>query len=223
MAASFLKHSEDQTVVALTAVLRAVSRAGWEGRSFADWGVIAAPNFFGRMGNAVTIQRFCREGAWGISPHLIPHQSLHAASGTISQALKIYGPNFGVGGGADSSIEAFLLAATLMSEMRVPGIWLVLTGHESELIPSHGEHPAAPTPPCAATAMALTPADEPTDLFALGIGSGILPVRLDDAPEFRLGDLIDELGRPEPRPCRVWRLGNMGWLELDPDGRGTSQ
>src|SRR5215469_11089071 len=52
--ASFLRHSEEQTVVALTAVLRAVTRAGWEGRSFADWGIVAAGNFFGRNGMAQT-------------------------------------------------------------------------------------------------------------------------------------------------------------------------
>src|SRR5436190_23051960 len=72
LAPSFLKHAEDQSVVALSAVLRAVAHRDWAGRSFADWGVVAAPNFFGRHGIAQTVQKYAQEGAWGVSPHLIP-------------------------------------------------------------------------------------------------------------------------------------------------------
>src|SRR5205807_3785835 len=64
--ASFLKHSDEQTVAAVAAVHEAISRQGWSGRSFSDWGVIAAPNFFGRGGTASQIQRFAEEGAWGV-------------------------------------------------------------------------------------------------------------------------------------------------------------
>src|SRR5262249_1682783 len=97
--ASLFKHADDQTVAGLRALILAIAAAGWPDKSFSNWGVVAAPNLFGRITTARTIERFQKEGAWGVSPHLIPHQSLHAVSGTISQALAIHGPNFGVGGG----------------------------------------------------------------------------------------------------------------------------
>src|SRR5262249_39770127 len=97
--ASFLKHADEQTVLGLSAVLRAIQDHGLGGTSFTGWGVLGAPRFQGRATMTVAVQRFAAEGAWGISPHLIPHRSLHALSGTISQALRIHGPNFGVGGG----------------------------------------------------------------------------------------------------------------------------
>ena len=42
--------------------------------SFTDWGVIGAPRFMGRAAMAQALQKFDQEGAWGISPHLIPHR-----------------------------------------------------------------------------------------------------------------------------------------------------
>src|ERR1700686_4107846 len=125
---SFLKHSQDQTVVGLMGVLNAVAQQGWQERSFADWSVIAAPDLFGRVALAQTLQRFLQEGAWGVSPQSIPHQSLHAPSGTISQALKIYGPNFGVSGGPNAGPDAFLIAAAMMFDRGLPGLWVVLSG-----------------------------------------------------------------------------------------------
>ncbi len=221
--ASLLKHSEDQAVVALTTVLRAIVRAGWEGRSFADWGVVAAANLFGRCGIAQTVQRFVEEGAWCVSPHLIPHQSLHAVSGTLSQALKCYGPNFGIGGGGQSCRDAFLLAATLLADARVPGLWLVLTGHEREYIPIENGQPAAPPPVCESAALALTRAADADGGLTLRVGP-------DDRqgsellPEFRLTDLIEELTQHE-QPAATWRLGTMGWVELEtlPGGAGRTR
>jgi hypothetical protein len=221
--ATFLKHAEDQTVVALTAVARALSRSGWEGRSFADWGVVAAPNFFGRAGMAQTIHRFAEEGAWGISPHLIPHQSLHAVSGTISQALKIYGPNFGIGGGPNSGSDAFLLAATLLTDERLPGLWLVLTGHEQELIPTPHGQPAAPPPLCEGVALAITRSADADAGLNLRVGPGTHPHEA-PASEFRLTDFLTALTQPEQATAR-WRLGAMGWVELDalPGSGGRSR
>ena len=116
----------------------ALEQQGWQTRSFAAWGVIAAPNFFGRVSNAQSIQRFQAEGAWGVSPHLIPHQSLHGLAGTLSQALKIHGPNFGVSGAPNAGLDALLIAAAMLADGSLPGLWVVLTGHESELIPERG-------------------------------------------------------------------------------------
>src|SRR5688572_8988488 len=64
LSASFLKHAEDQTVVAFQAVLRALGQQAWPAPAFRDWGVVAAPTFFGRTTMAQTMERFRREGAW---------------------------------------------------------------------------------------------------------------------------------------------------------------
>jgi hypothetical protein len=237
MPTSFLKHSEDQTILALKTVLRAIeqhnltrSQAGaWE-REFADWGMIAAPNLFGRASIAQTIQRYQQEGAWGVSPHLIPHQSLHAMSGTISQALKIYGPNFGISGGPNAGPDAFLIAGAMMVDGQLPGMWLVLTGYQSEWIPPLDGRPTT-APMCQAVAFALIPV-EPN---AAGLHLSLGHVRTDaandpgvsalaDMAEFQLGLLVQELSAPTGIATGRWRLADAHWLELDlmslgPEGR----
>src|SRR5262249_46135975 len=104
--ANFLKHADEQTVAALAAVLQAVEEPGLAGTCFTDWGVVAAPCFLGRATLVLALQRYAAEGAWGLSPHFIPHRSQHAVAGTISQALKIHGPNFGAGGGPTGAVDA---------------------------------------------------------------------------------------------------------------------
>src|SRR4051812_38473104 len=47
--AAFLKPADEQTVVAVAAVLQAAAQPGLERVGFADWGVIAAPRFLGRI------------------------------------------------------------------------------------------------------------------------------------------------------------------------------
>ena len=132
---SMLKHADDQTVVGLAAVFRAIHDHRLEPNSFADWGVVAGPRFLGRALFTTALQRFAAEGAWGVSPHLIPHRSLHAVSGTVSQALHLHGPNFGVGGGPNAALEAILAAVALLGADRLPGVWLVLTEWQPELVP----------------------------------------------------------------------------------------
>ena len=95
------------------------------------------------------------EGVWGTSPHLIPHFALHSASGTISLALGLHGPNLGVGGGLHAEAEGFLAALTWLAAGVVPGVWLVLSGWSPELVPD----PRGSAPPageCRALALALT-------------------------------------------------------------------
>jgi hypothetical protein len=210
--ASFLKHAEDATVAAVTAVVAAVERQGWRERSFADWGVIAAPNLFGRITNAQAIERFRTEGAWGISPHLIPHQSLHAMSGTVSQALKIYGPNFGVSGGPNASLDAFLIAAAMLADGSLPGLWLLMTGYESEWIPAPGGRPN-PAPNCLACALALTPTEVGTAGLHLAIGQAASGADLTIFPEFQLGAFAEEWTNAAQAPR--WRLSDTCWLEFD--------
>jgi hypothetical protein len=218
---SLIRHSEEQTVAALWAVCEAVAKMDAKPGAFADWGVIAAPRLMGRPGNASAFERFRQEGPWGISPNMIPHHSLHAVSGTISQIMKTHGPNFGVGNGPQSSIEGWLAAATLLSEGSLPGLWLVIVGHVSEYLPSSGEV-TAEGPACEAVALALTRAvGRPAGLRlrvcpeALVGGGEADRSFLASIPEFSLGLLIDELGGRDEPPAGMWRLPGAGWIEIE--------
>ncbi len=212
--ASLLKHAEDPTVAGVWTVLAALERQGWRERPFADWGVIAAPNLCGRITNALAMDRFRKEGPWGISPHLIPHQSLHAMSGTISQALKIYGPNFGVNGGPNAGPDAFLIAAAMIADGSLPGLWLVMTGYESEWIPAeHGR--LSPAPNCIACALALTPMNLGVAGAHLAIGQTPGSTDLAILPEFQLGLFAEEWTNARRRPVGKWRLSDTCWLEFD--------
>jgi hypothetical protein len=138
---AFLRHADEQTVVGLTAVYQAIHDHQLPA-SFRAWGVVAAPRFIGRPAMAGSLERYPIEGAWGVSPHMIPHRSLHSISGTVSQALKIHGPNFGVGGGPGGEAEVLLTAASLLYARKLPGIWMVLTRLDPELSPAPGGVPA---------------------------------------------------------------------------------
>jgi len=154
--ASFLKHADEQTVVGLAAVYKAIHTFGLQTTCFHDWGVLAAPRFLGRPAMAAALQRFQAEGAWGVSPHLIPHRSLHSISGSISQAFKIHGPNFGVGGGPGAPAEALLAAVSMLEGQRLPGVWVVLSCLDPEQAPDEAGRPAEGTQ-CVGLALALTP------------------------------------------------------------------
>jgi hypothetical protein len=218
MPVSFLKHAEDQTVVAMRTVLAVLEQQGWQARSFADWGVIAAPSFFGRVCSARSFQRFQVDGAWGASPHLIPHQSLHGLSGTLSQALKIHGPNFGVSGAPNAGPDAFLIAAAMLADRALPGLWVVLTGHESEPIPDRATD-TQPTSICHAVVLALTPASSQLAGSHLSIGQVKPEAMLDSPialwPEFHLNLLADEFAAHPHLPNGKWRLADTHWLELE--------
>jgi hypothetical protein len=223
---SFLKHADEQTVAAVAAVFGAVRKHGLDPGGFTTWAVLAAPRFLGRVAMHASLQRFRTEGAWGISPHVIPHRSLHAVSGTISQALKIHGPNYGVGGGPGSWSEAFLTAAALVGDSRVPGVWLVLTGWEPEQAPTAagGINPAAV---CGAVALALTaPRPDWQGLQLRVTGgpwrrpAGLLP-EAEAVKPVNLETLLHALAGPElPRTTVVWQLDRGGWLELRQGGGG---
>jgi hypothetical protein len=160
LAANFCKHADEQTVAGLAAVFGAIHehRLAPDGSTavFRDWGVVGAPRFLGHAAMACSLPRFLAEGAWDVSPHMIPHRSLHATSGTISQALKIHGPNFGVGGGPGCEGEALLAAVALLCGLRLPGVWLVFTRVDPELPEDRSGKPVAGTF-CQGLALALRP------------------------------------------------------------------
>jgi hypothetical protein len=169
--ASFLKHADEQTVVGLAAVYRAIQDSGLQTTCFRDWGVLAAPRFLGRPAMAAALQRFQAEGAWGVSPHLIPHRSLHSISGSVSQALKIHGPNFGVGGGPGAAAEALIAAVSLLEGKKMPGVWVVLSCLDPEQAPDETGRPTAGTR-CVGLALALTPIRSSHSLLRLRVVCG---------------------------------------------------
>lgn len=124
---SLLKNADEQTVVAVAALFRAVEHAGQPLTAYREWGVLGCPRFIGRdlIGQAVTEYR--REGPPAISPHIIPHRSLHSTSGTLTLALDCHGPNYGVGGGPGHEAEGLLAAFAMLHERPVPGVWLAIT------------------------------------------------------------------------------------------------
>ena len=142
LSATFLKNADEQTVYGLTAVYLAVQDAGLAASSFGRWGVVAAPRKLGRSAMAQSIPHYAKEGAWGMSPHLIPNRSLHCISGAISCALKMKGPNVSVG---DGPSEALPTALAMMAQQSIEGIWLVLTGFDPELAPDCSGSPVSPS------------------------------------------------------------------------------
>jgi hypothetical protein len=130
--ANFLKSSDEQTVVALAAVLQAIREFGLESADFRNWGVLAAPRFLGRVPTAEILHKCERGGSGKASPVFVPHHSLHAVSGTVSMALAIQGPNYGVSGGTNFVVEGFLSILSFLSLNPVDGLWAVLSQLDPE-------------------------------------------------------------------------------------------
>jgi hypothetical protein len=169
----------------------------------------------GRKAIASTVQRLAQEGAWGVSPHVIPQHSLHAVAGTVSLALRAHGPNFGVGGGPRACDDAFLAVAALVADETLPGVWLLLTGHDTEWLPAENgrDRPAAEAPACEAVALALVPISADGGL-TLRIGPEAVSKGAAGVPEFRLSEFAGALGDPGKRLDSAWRLPGGGWFEL---------
>jgi hypothetical protein len=219
--ASSLKHLDEQTLAGLAAVYGAIRTHHLSKANFTDWAVLAAPRFLGRAALIVSLQRYAVEGAWGMSPHFIPHRTLHSVSGTVSMALKIHGPNFGIDGGPAGPSQALLTAVSLLGGGTVPGVWLLLTGWDREPLaplPATDEHDGLT---CRAVAMALLPSQPEHSGFGLRImpgtvyrasGSNGTPAA---SKPFGLEEIFEALASPHPskRPY-AWRLSCGGKVEL---------
>lgn len=154
------KLSDEQTLLAIAAVLAAADRAGWRDRSFADWGVIAAPQYLGRVRLTAVLERFRKQSVRGASPLTVPHLSLHAVAATISVIIGSQGPSFGVGGAPGIIRDAMLNGLATVHGRNLPGLWLVSTcwtPEPSGLDPNQASVPVEGH----AVAMALVPADSP--------------------------------------------------------------
>jgi hypothetical protein len=211
--ATFLKHADEQTVAGMSAVFHAVATHGLapDGSTdgFREWGVVAAPRFLGRSAIASDLPRFAAEGAWEVSPHMIPHRSLHSLSGTVSQALKIHGPNFGAGGGPGSEAEGLLAGVALLQGMRLPGVWVVFTRLDPELPDDGTSGRPVPGTFCRGLALALVPVNAAGSIYLeLTVGQPGAP----PAAAFTidvLEGLLAQVGTHSSASCAVNAAGRL--------------
>jgi hypothetical protein len=162
-AGHFLKHADEQTVVAVAAVDRAIQLGGIDLAEQRQWAIIAAPRFVGRLAGVNVLDRFARGGAPAVSPHVIPQHSLHSVSGALSILLSSRAANFGVGGSCESLAEGFFAALALGGLCNARGAWLVATAWEPEPT-ADATGTCTNSPVCHAFALALRPAAVATGL-----------------------------------------------------------
>jgi hypothetical protein len=143
-----------------------VRAAGWEERSFRDWGVVGAPRFLGRMSVTATLNKYLTDPRYSVSPHIIPNQSLHSLASTVSLVLNVQGPNFGVGGGPQHVTDAFLAGLSAAISGWLPGVWLVISEFHPEPIPDATGKPTNDVV-AHAVALALEPGDGSSQLQLL--------------------------------------------------------
>jgi hypothetical protein len=219
LTASFLKHVDAQTILGMAAIDQAMRDSGLPVdspmRNLGRWGVIGAPRFLGRAGLTPVIANFHLEGAWGVSPHHVPHRSLHSFSGTVSQAFGMQGPNFGAGGGPGCEIEGLLAAAATLASSDLPGLWVLITRVEPELPPVNGCH-IDPQSSVEAVALGLVPLVEGCPL-QMDLTHG-LPAQeaIEGVEPFDLDALAAMLRRLEEGHETSAALGAVGRLTLRP-------
>lgn len=216
--AHFLKHADEQTVVAVTALDRAIAQWDLPLPMVRPWPIVAAPQCIGRMAGAATLGRFARGGAPTVSPHLIPQHSLHSISGALSILLGSRAANLGVSGGAGAVEEGLLVLRTLAVAWKVPGAWLIGTAMEPE--PQlNDEGQCLNRPRAWAVALAL-------DLSGAAVRCGQLAFRPEWHPVSRLtppariadADACQPDAATEPAPRRWSALAR--WLaEAQPSSR----
>lgn len=61
------KLGDEQTMVAAEAMFRAIDSAGWSGRSLEEWGIVAAPQFLGRLRMWSAIERYRAGSSRGVA------------------------------------------------------------------------------------------------------------------------------------------------------------
>jgi hypothetical protein len=206
-ASSHLKTADEQSILAVVAVLRAIHAFGWKDRSFTDWGVIAAPRFLGRIKVTTAFEKFQRVGVRGISPLIIPNLSLHAMAGTVSMAIGCHGPNFGVGGGPGHLSEVLQIGIGLVKQMDVPGLWVVVTEWSPEPIPDPTGQPLN-QPIGYAIALALQ-ADDSQAILRIERTSHLSPNSTEHPTVHQLADYLLEEGLDSSWHCRLEGGGLM--------------
>lgn len=166
--AQFLKNSDDQTLASLIAIYSGIEALGKEREAYRDWGIVSASQYIGRGSFAATLHKYCKDGPWGVSVQVIPHNMLHSISSTISLTLPCVGPCLGAGGGIQGEMDALLIAVNLLSGGQIPGVWVTWSVWDPELIIDEAGKPKSESS-CIAVALALIPitAQEPRAQFEL--------------------------------------------------------
>lgn len=126
-----MRHMEDQTVAAMEAVRQA--RAMNPQLTFENWAVLACPVLPGRATFRENLKRYAEEGAFAISPQVIPQCSLHSLPGQLSIILGAHGPNLGVGGWPGTEDQVWSTAWAIQKAVEPEGLWLIWTCQESDL------------------------------------------------------------------------------------------
>ena len=154
----FLRHCDEQTVIAVRAVQEAIARLP-EPVPLDRCGVVAAPCQAGRITTARSLAQLRVGGAVTVSPHIVPQCSLHSLAGAVSVALGMHGPHVGIGGGPDALGEGLFAAMTLLhggAAARCDAVWLLASEWDTEpTLDSSGE--PIDDPICRAVAMLLVP------------------------------------------------------------------
>lgn len=152
----FLRHCDEQTVVGIHAVLRAIAGVPPADGGLADDAVVAASCQAGRIMAAKSLALLKTGGAVTVSTHIVPQASLHSLAGAVSVALGMHGPHLGVSGGPEALAEGLLSAITLAVTAGAPRVWLVITEWDAEpTLDTTGT--AIDDPLCRALAVAIEP------------------------------------------------------------------
>lgn len=156
--ARFLRHTDEQTVVGMHAVLAAIASLPDPRPPLDGDGVIAASCQAGRLAGAHTLVQAKRGGGVTVSTQVVPQCSLHSPAGAVSVGLGMHGPNIGVSGGPEALSEGLLTAFSWLhgrGAVACGRVWLIVTGWDDE--PALDDDAAARTDPiCRAVAVALT-------------------------------------------------------------------
>jgi hypothetical protein len=204
MPGHFLKHADEQTLVAIAAVDRAICDHRVDPAGLSRWSVVAAPRFMGRMAGVAALDRYARGGGPALSPHLIPQHSLHSVSGALSILLASRQPNLGVGGGVDSLSEGLLAALSLPRTSECAGVWLVATAWNPEpVIDRQGGTVNGSV--CYAAALALEPASSARSLGHLQLHRDALHAARDSG-----GGETQPIGVPQLCNCLDSLSGGSG-------------
>ena len=192
----FFKHADEQSIVSMAALAQAMERFELDPRSHAQWGIVAAPRYMGRLAAANIVKRFAQGGISSVSPHVLAQYSLHSVAGAISVAMGIHGPNLGVGGGPQALLDGLLAALTMFDAASIPGVWLVLSEWTTEPIPDEQGH-VDDALSCRAVALAL-------QRRASQAGEVVLSLRPPELTLFPAGQR--NLARPLPRVSALARF-----------------
>jgi hypothetical protein len=124
--------------------------------------------------------------------------------------LAIHGPNHGVGGGPDSVVDGLLASVSLLTGMKLPGVWILFTRMDPELPADVVTGAPDPASVACALALALLPAGS-QGTVQLEITSGPCPA----AEQPLTLSLLDHLLRQTNQASTVAHsLGASGKLTL---------